>query len=73
MHLFWPTIQKGGHMLQPLREKSFLLISNVFGKGRAPIYSHLLPLTKSNKNPTKTWKQNHKKKSSYITTQGIKR
>jgi hypothetical protein len=28
-----PIAQKGGHMLQPLGEKDFALISNVFRKG----------------------------------------
>jgi hypothetical protein len=42
-------------MFQPLREKTFALISNVPRKGMALNYSHLLPPTRISKNPTKTW------------------
>jgi hypothetical protein len=42
-------------MLQPLKAKAFVLISNALGNEMAPNCSHLSFLTKTSKNPTKTW------------------
>jgi len=41
-------------MLQPLGEETLTPMSNAPRKGRALNHSHLLPLTKTNENPTKT-------------------
>jgi len=41
-------------MLQSPWEEVLTLISNVLGKGETPSHSHLLPLTKTGENPTKT-------------------
>jgi hypothetical protein len=54
--LFWPTPQKGGHMLRSLRGKNFARISNVVRNGGAPNCLHMLHPIKICKNPTKTWK-----------------
>jgi len=43
-------------MQQPPGEEALMLISDAFGKGGIPNYSHLLPLTKTGENPTKTWR-----------------
>jgi CRISPR/Cas system-associated protein Cas10 (large subunit of type III CRISPR-Cas system) len=47
LHLFRPTNKKERHMLQPLKEKAFVLISYALGKRRALSYSHLSTPTKS--------------------------
>jgi hypothetical protein len=57
LHLFQPTIKKGGHMLQHSGEKTLTLISDVPRKGGALSCSHLSTPTnptKIGKNPTKT-------------------
>jgi hypothetical protein len=46
MRLFWPTIQKGGHMLQPLGKKNFLVDLKCAWKGKG---SKLLTPITSNK------------------------
>jgi hypothetical protein len=50
---FLVLAQKGTHMLQPLGEETFALMSNVLKKGVALSYLPLLPPTRTNDNPTK--------------------
>jgi hypothetical protein len=47
MCLSQPTVQKGGHMLQPPGEEAFTLIFDTIEKGRALSRLHLLPATKT--------------------------
>ncbi len=51
LHLPQLIVQRGAHMLQPLREKALTLISNALGKGVGRSCSHLMPPTKMGKNP----------------------
>jgi len=50
---FQAIAQKGAHMLQPLGEKTFVLISNALGKVTTLNYSHVLLSTRIGENPTK--------------------
>ncbi len=45
-----PIVQRGAHMLQPLGEEAFTLISNALEKGVGCSCSHLMPLTRMGKN-----------------------